>query len=69
LNAALIFDKFYLEVMIRKDLYNAIINFNNTKPIYDSPEQERYVKFLLREFKRSGVDKTKHTRIKIKKIH
>jgi len=42
---------------MREDLYVAINNFLKTNPSFDTDEEERYVKFLLRDFKRNGLDK------------
>jgi len=53
---------------MREDLYLAIKKFVESNPDYATKEYERYVKHLLRDYKRNGLDKDKETREKIKII-
>ena len=60
--------KFGVEISMRKDVYNVIKKYaqNNTEELH--PEWQRYLDFLLRDYKRTGLDLDDENYEKIKAI-
>lgn len=62
------FDQFFIELDMREDIYSALQKYVDSQPEYHTREQERYVKHLVRDYKRNGLDQPSETRDKIKTI-
>ena len=62
LKAEELFDQFFIDLDMREDIYAALLAFSATSPVYSSPEEQRYVHRLLRDYRRNGMDKDSTTR-------
>merc|ERR1712113_623073 len=60
--------KFGVEISMRKDVYNVIKKYSQQSGLDLDPEWERYLKFLMRDFERMGLNLDDENYEKIKKI-